>query len=71
LPLYLILPSSANTFITRWGMDFLTGMPPEPKAGSTSQDHNATKYKSMTESQWVRPPSPTARKQHPFTLVLT
>jgi hypothetical protein len=39
-------------------MDFLTGMPPEPKAGGKSQDHNATKYKSMTESQWVSHPSP-------------
>jgi len=30
-------------------MDFLTGMPPEPKPGSKK----AVTHKSMSESQWV------------------
>lgn len=36
----------------RWGMDFLTGMPPEPKPGT--KVHKKTAYQPMTESQWVR-----------------
>ncbi|KAK3903380.1 mitochondrial alternative oxidase [Staphylotrichum tortipilum] len=32
-----------------WGMDFLTGMPPEPKPGSKKK----VTHKAMSESQWL------------------
>ncbi len=37
-------------------MDFLTGMPPEPKPGS--KNHSKAASQSMTESQWVRSHDP-------------
>ncbi|KAK4149909.1 mitochondrial alternative oxidase [Chaetomidium leptoderma] len=37
--------------ICRWGMDILTGMPPEPKAGSKKR--SVTASKPMNEAQWL------------------
>lgn len=40
--------------ICRWAMDFVTGMPPEPKMKSKDGGQTAaTVYKPMSESQWV------------------